>query len=71
MYNRGVRELQKDFNMLALIKNTKNLLTVAKCQNLINPIKLEKLQHTRDNIIDIDDETSDEELEEQKLMSNI
>ena len=64
MYTRGVRELQKDFNMFALIKNTKNLVTVAKCQNLINPIKLEKLQHTRDNIIDIDEDTSDEDQEE-------
>ena len=40
--------------MLQLIKNHKNLMTLAKCQNFLNAIRLEKLNHTKPHLIDLD-----------------
>jgi hypothetical protein len=40
--------------MIELVKNQKNLMTLAKCQNLLEPSRLERLNHTMDHLIDLD-----------------
>ena len=46
LYKNTEKAIQKDFDMVKLIKNQKNLMTLAKCQNFLDASRLEKLNHT-------------------------
>ncbi len=50
--------------MAKLIKDHKNLMTLAKCQNFLDTKRLEKLNHTKPHIIDLDTDY-DENIENQ------
>jgi hypothetical protein len=56
LYKNTEKAIQKDFDMVKLIKNQKNLMTLAKCQNFLDASRLEKLNHTKPHIIDLDTE---------------
>jgi hypothetical protein len=35
MYEKGMKKLEKDLNLIDFIKTHKNLKTLAKCQNIL------------------------------------
>lgn len=61
MYEKGMKKLEKDLNLIDHIKTQKNLKTLAKCQNILTKERWEKLDHTRTHLIDLEGESSYEE----------
>ena len=61
MYEKGMRKLGKDLNLINHIKTQKNLKTLAKCQNILTKERWEKLEHTRAHLIDLEGDSSYEE----------
>ena len=57
LYRNGQSMLEKDMNLINTIKDVKTLMTLSKCQNVLNDEKRYLLQHTKDNIIDLDSDT--------------
>lgn len=69
LYNKGTSRLEKDFDMLQIIKNVKNLKFLMKKQ-----ILSKQILYSKENVISIDspcssegDETSEMEPEEPKI----
>ena len=57
--------------MLQLIKNHKNLMTLAKCQNFLDANRLEKLNHTKPHLIDLDTDYDEIENESVDMQSAV
>ena len=49
--------LEKDMNLVKIIKDVKQLTMLSKCQNLLDDHRREQLWHTKDNVIDLDSDT--------------
>lgn len=49
--------LEKDMNLVKIIKDVKQLTMLSKCQNLLDDNRREQLRHTKDNVIDLDSDT--------------
>ena len=64
LYTKGIEHLQKDFDLITLIRNNKNLITIAKSTILTNAQRLKSIIHSRDNVIDVD---SDEDKNEGRI----
>jgi hypothetical protein len=51
--------LSTDLNLVQFIKNQKNVQILLKCQNLLSKERLERLNHIKDNQIDLDFDSSE------------
>ena len=63
MYKKGIKKLSKDLNLIDFVKTQKNLQTLAKCQNLLTKERLERLEHTKKHLINLEENSSNDESE--------
>ena len=67
MYEKGIKKLGQDLNLIDFIKTQKNLKTLAKCQNLLTKERMAKLEHTRAHLIDLETDSSYEDNNDKEL----
>lgn len=53
-YSQGCAALERDLDVIRLVKNNKNLVTLSRCSFITDSVRMEHLRHAKDNVIDLD-----------------